>query len=127
MQNDWAEDLPENCPPSAAYPPDNQVYYRLVSKFPPTEVDFFSQRKLFPNRSFKTNECRAMSVSVFSSFRKCSDILKFPVHKGKKIVQVTLTADSGVVRQTGRTEEHYSWWRRRNYLPKCKEIDSSDE
>jgi len=39
-ENEWAEDLPPNCPPQSAIAPKNETFYRLVKQFPPTKEDF---------------------------------------------------------------------------------------
>ena len=69
-ENEWAEDLPSKCPPKTAIIPQYQTFYRLVKQFPPTEEDFYSHRKLYPNKYFKTNECRVHSLSIFSSLKE---------------------------------------------------------
>lgn len=121
---EWAEELPPNCPPSKATPPNYDTFYRLIPRFPPEKQDFFSHRKLFPTRKFKTNECRARSVSIFSELEECAKIRKLPAHRKKIIIQLTLSPESGVVLQTGRNKKHYSWWMKKGYDPikNCKEV-----
>ncbi|OAD24065.1 hypothetical protein THIOM_000085, partial [Candidatus Thiomargarita nelsonii] len=110
-ENEWAEDLPPKCPPEAAYAPNYETFYRLVKQFPPSEEDFYSHRKLYPEKSFNTNECRAKSLSIFSCFNECAKLLKLPLHRHKKIVQFILPPESGVILQTGNNPAHYSWWK----------------
>jgi hypothetical protein len=84
--NKWAEELPPNCPPAKATAPNYETFYRLVARFPPEEKDFFSHRKLFPKKKFKTNECRVRSVSIFSEVAQCAKIRKLQAHRNKKVV-----------------------------------------
>lgn len=122
---EWFEELPISCPPENAHPPDTGKFYRLVEQYPPTERDFFSYRKLFPNKSFNTSECRARSLSIFNEFLECVNLLKLPAHKSKKVVQLKLTSESGAILQTGRVISHFSWWRSKTYnpVPNCEEAD----
>jgi len=123
-ENKWAEDLPPNCPPETAIIPKNEIFYRLVKQFPPTEEDFYSHRKLYPEKRFKTNKCRVSSLSIFSDLSECAKLLQLPLHKNKKIVQLKLPPESGVILQTGNNSSHYSWWKTAAYNPisDCKEV-----
>ena len=67
-QNHWAESLPDGCPPENAFAPQNDMFYRLVDTVPPEDKDFWSHRKLFPNRKFNISECLACSCSMPTSF-----------------------------------------------------------
>ncbi|TGO03691.1 hypothetical protein PN36_02300 [Candidatus Thiomargarita nelsonii] len=128
-KNEWAENLPIDCPPKAAINPKYERFYRLVKQFPPTEEDFSSQRKLYPEKRFNTNECRARSLSIFSCFEECVKLLKLPLHRPKKIVQLKLPPKSGVILQTGNNPTHYSWWKKAKYnpIPDCLEVKPCDE
>lgn len=123
-ENEWTEDLPSNCPPDAAITPKYEIFYRLVKQFPPTEDDFYSHRKLYPKKPFNTNECRIRSLSIFNNLDECVRLLKLPLHKHKKIVQLILPPESGVILQTGNNLTHYSWWKKATYnpIPDCEEI-----
>lgn len=122
---EWFENLPQDCPPKQAYHPDNDPFYRLVETFPPGDKDFFSQRKLCPTKFFSAGEFIARAISVFVSLQCCVKILKLPKFKNKqlKIVSIILCPESGVILKT-RGEDHYSWWRAKNYypIPGCQEV-----
>jgi hypothetical protein len=122
---EWAEELPSNCPPDEAFPPNYDIFYRLVEGFPPKEEDFFSHRKLYPKKKFPVNECQARSVSLFNRLDECAKIQKLPAHKNKKIVKLTLPPESGVVLQTGQNRAHYSWWLSKQYdpIPACEIVN----
>jgi len=124
---EWFEELPEDCPPNNAIVPPYEWFFRVAEQYPPLETDFYSHRKLYPRMKFKTNECRARSVSIYNNLMECAQLLKLPLHKDKKIVQLKLTPESGVILQTGRNRTHYSWWRSNDFdpIPECKEVDLS--
>ena len=105
---DFFEKLPQNCPPAKAKMPNNEICYRLVKGFPPSIEDFYSQRKLYPNRNFNVNECIARAVSLQRTSWACEQIKKFPIHKNKIVVKITLDESSGMILKTSRS--HYSWW-----------------
>lgn len=110
----WAEPLPVGCPPPDATSPNKEEYFRLVGTIPPHERDFHSQRMLSPNQSFRTNECRARSVSLFLSHADCLMKRKLPTLKHKRIVSIALPPESGVVLKTGQAS-HCSWWRAKHF------------
>ena len=114
---DWAEELPSDCPPDSAVPPQGEPYYRLAMSHPPTMEDFLSYRQLFPGRRFRTTECRARSCSVFSDIDSCAALSKLPAHRRKVVISVNLGPESGVVESTGRDRSHYSWWRSDGFDP----------
>lgn len=111
---EWAEPLPAECPPSDATSPNNEEYFRLVETIPPSESDFHSQRMLYPNKQFRTSECRARSLSLFLSHTECLMKTKLPNLKHKRIVSIALPPKSGVVLKTG-PASHYSWWRAKHF------------
>ncbi len=114
---DWAEPLPPGCPPEDCVPPQNANFYRLVKSIPPSEQDFWSYRKLHPNRNISVGECELRSCSVWSELGHCRDVLKLPMHRTKMVVELTLFPESGLVKQTGSKRSHYSWWRARVFDP----------
>lgn len=119
----WAEPLPPGCPPNDAVRPSATCFYRFVAAFPPSERDFHSQRMLCPSRSFGQGECIASAVSLVDSLAGCGLVKKLPLYKNKRIVvMIVLPPESGLVKQTGTNQWHYSWWRRRGFdpIPRCK-------
>jgi hypothetical protein len=119
----WAEELPPQCPPSDAVPPHHEAYYRYVDAIPLTDGAFHSQRKLFPMKAFNVEECIARSVSIFSNPEKIKNWGKLPNFKGKTLVEIVLTPDSGVILRTGTRADHFSWWRVNGFYPgSCKVV-----
>ena len=126
---DWVENLPKNCPPEDVLNPDNQVFFRLTDDFPPSESDFYTVRKLDPDRIVRVSDCQALSLSLYdsvdgcklarSTFRKLAD---------KLIVQITLPSEGGRVKKTdGLSEGHYSWWLLKTFDPDniCELVDET--
>ena len=113
----WAEELPSQCPPAEATPPENTTYFRYVESIPPCEIDFHSQRKLLPLNQFNIDECTARAVSVFSSTEKLKSLEKLPTFKGKKLIEIVLPPESGVVIRSGNRPHHHSWWRVKDFIP----------
>ena len=119
----WDEPLPTGCPPQDAIAPTGNAYFRLVDSVPPTDRDFWSQRRLFPEKAFRVDECTARACSLISDIDRCVGLLKLPTQKNRKVVAFTLRADSGLIKDTGKWY-HYSWWRAKGFdpLPFCTEI-----
>lgn len=108
--NKWFEKLPDLCPPSTAFSPEGHIFYRFCKKNPPVDDDFFSHRKLNPERNYVVSECQAMSVSLFETFEKMKEKQKLPHFRKKHIIKISLSADDGLVAKTG-SDGHFSWWR----------------
>ncbi len=123
----WIEDpLPPDCPPNDAIESDNGIYYRLVDTFPPTLEDFYSQKKKYPNKNFYVNfsECIQKSCSIFSTYKSCDSVRKaFKSHRNQKIVKIVLSSSCGLIKRTGNTPNHYSWWIKTDFdpIPFCQE------
>lgn len=115
--NAWFEQLPERCPDSDARHPEGEVYYRLVESELIRCEDFWSHKKRWPHRAFGASECTSRAVSVFRNLASCEHLLLLPVHSRKKIAQVRLPSEAGVVKRTFNTSGHYSWWRSSAFDP----------
>jgi hypothetical protein len=115
---EWAEDLPAGCPPEDAFAPSGGVFYRAVFTFPPTERDFYSQRKLRPDRQCG-NECEARALSMFSTLDGCRRLKKLYFFKNHLIVSFTLGTQSGLIRESPSQigEAHCDWWLAAQFNP----------
>jgi hypothetical protein len=116
---EWDEPLPAQCPPADAAPPADLVLYRLVESNPPSDKDYWSQRKLKPDQKFSNkDECTIKAVSLFDCSNSCSSIRLLPTHKNKSemVLQITLQPESGVVKKS-LSNHHVSWWRAKGYFP----------
>lgn len=113
----WAEQLPKQCPPELAAPPNNGKFYRFISELPLKEIDFYSHRKLKPLVVFKVDECTALAVSLYNNIDAAKKMLKLPSLRGKKVLEISLPDESGVILQTGNDKNHISWWRAAGFMP----------
>ena len=122
---EWSEDLPPECHPDDAHQPDNVSLYRLVGNIPPQHEDFWSQRRLFPQKRFNVSECVVKACSLIATVEHCSALTKLPAQQGKKVIKIVLPPHSGLIKQTGRNEHHFSWWWAKNFdpIPACTEVD----
>jgi hypothetical protein len=109
----WFEELPDQCPPSEAIEPDNEVFCRAIEGDSAESSDFLSQREICGNdKVFEgVSECIARSVSLSQNIQ---GILKLPRFKGKKFVEIELKKEDGLILQTFK-KSHYSWWRSQNF------------
>jgi len=106
----WFEELPPNCPPDEAFPPEI-TFFRLGS-IPPDDSDFWSHRQRFPHKIFQVGECIARSLSVFDDLEAVRRLKRLlPSMRSRPIFQVELTKKDGLVQQTGNDLHHFSWWR----------------
>lgn len=74
------ETLPEQCHPTDAKQCEG-YYYRIANGNPATTEDFFSQRKMQPDKVFKglgIDECVTRAVSLFSEREEAEKRLKLP-------------------------------------------------
>lgn len=115
--NTWFETLPEQCPEKDAIQPNGSTFFRVVETENIKCKDFWSHRKIWPHKVFKTPECRARSVSIFQEATQCQRILLLPNNKEKKIAAITLPNSSGLIKKTGKEPGHYSWWRSNEFDP----------
>lgn len=113
---EWFEQLPDMCPPKDAEYPFNRTFYRITKSAPPVNSDFFSQRMVFPQKSFNASECIAKAVSLFNNKEEAIRLAKMPTFKGgNTIAEVKLKNNDGVIKKTGKNDSHYSWWRSKNF------------
>ncbi len=122
---EWAEDLPEGCPPEDAISPDSGLFFRAVQTFPPTENDFYSPRKLQPNRQFR-DECAARALSVCDTIEGCKQLKKHSFFRNHLIASVVLDKECGLIKwhPSALGKSHYEWWLNTEFnpIPKCVEV-----
>ncbi|MCQ2250385.1 MAG: hypothetical protein MJZ66_04675 [Bacteroidales bacterium] len=111
---EWFENLPLQCPPSDAVACDGN-FYRIANGNPAESEDFFSQRKMNPNKEFKgVDECIARAISVFLDKSDAERIMKLPKFKNATLALVFLFPKDGVIKKTFKNS-HYSWWRSNDF------------
>lgn len=109
---EWFEILPPSCPPADAMDCKG-IYYRIANGNPAQSEDFFSHRKLQPDKVFKgegIDECIVCSLSVFSDKEEAQKKLKLPKFRKAVIVEISLEGKDGKMKKTF-GPAHYSWWR----------------
>ena len=114
---DWAETLPNRCPPEDAISPSGEYFYRISKGNPVEDSDFFSQKKLAPDKKFTgegIDECIIRAVSVYSNIEDAKRTLKLPKFKGGCIAKIVLNGDDGLIKKTFK-KSHYSWWRTQSF------------
>ena len=108
----WFEELPEQCPPEDANE-CNGTYYRIANGNPATSADFFSQKRLQPDKIFTgegIDDCIVKSISLFSDRKEIEKRLKLPKFRKGVIAEVKLEPKDGMIKKTFGAA-HYSWWR----------------
>lgn len=112
---EWAEELPEDCPPSDAHIPEDKEFYRFADNYPVKESDFLSYYAIHGNKPSDVTICRSRSLSIRDSFEDCLKARLLPNLKKMKIIKILLTQESGLILQTGENPHHFSWWRCRDF------------
>jgi len=113
--NNWADEMPENCPPEDVCIADNDVFYRFTKKADVIESrDWMNYRTLYPKRRWTKEEIiLASGLSLtdnadrFLQERKLPGVKKRP---WKGIAKISLIPEDGVILQT-MSEHHFTWWR----------------
>lgn len=108
----WYEELPPQCPPIDASP-CNGRFYRIAKGNPASDGDFYSQRKLQPDKVFighGIDECIARAISLFADENDAVKRLKLPKFRKANIAEVILQPKDGVMKKTF-SDSHFSWWR----------------
>lgn len=116
MVHQWFEELPPSCPPSDSVECDG-TYYRVSHGNPAESNDFFSQKRLAPNKEFKgegIDDCIVRAVSVFSLLEDARRLLKLPKFRNAVVAMVRLDPQDGKMKKTFK-KSHYSWWRSKSF------------
>ncbi|OAV72502.1 hypothetical protein Barb6_01067 [Bacteroidales bacterium Barb6] len=113
---EWFEALPEQCPPENAFEPNNELFYRIVRSENIEFSDFISQREADNTKVFTgISECTARTLSVFNNLDATKKLLKLPKFRNKKIAEIILSKEDGLLLKTFTNPYHYSWWRAKSY------------
>ena len=112
----WADEMPENCPPKDVCTADGDIFYRFTKErnvINPS--DWQNYRTLFPNRRWTKEEIiLAAGLSLSDTpdrilkERKLPGVKKLP---WKGLAKISLIPEDGVVLQTMKDVHHYTWWR----------------
>lgn len=125
---DWVENLPPQCPPSDAEPPEG-VYYRAVSE-DCSENDFVPYARLYPNRKYTgVMACISRALSIYTTIGECVEATKLPSLQKlgqTHIAKVTLTENDGLILKGSNKSSHYSWWRTHDFqINNSVELDNA--
>lgn len=123
-QIEWANTLPENCPPEHILIPEEEEFYRLIlNKDHIVEEDWKTYSELFPDKKYPP---QLMSLASGLSLTKNGDfkeLKKLPIAKRHKgIAKIKLNPTDGVLQKTGNDNNHYTWWRTTSFDPDTAEI-----
>lgn len=125
---EWANNLPEDCPPDIILVPDNQEMYRLtISADQVTEEDFKPYLELYPDKQYSgINKVLASGLSVLASCEP-KTLNKLPIRKKLKgVAKLTLNPDDGVLAKSG-GDNHYTWWRTKSFDINSAEIVKNED
>lgn len=120
-QIEWANDLPENCPPENILVPEEEEFYRLLlNEDQIVDEDWKSQKELHPQSTYEgENYINAHGLSVLKTVN--NNIFKLPRYKRfKGLAKVILNPTDGVLKKTY-GDQHYTWWRTTSF-----DIDSAE-
>ncbi|HVV77155.1 MAG TPA: hypothetical protein VHC43_14075 [Mycobacteriales bacterium] len=113
----WPDSFPEGCPPGDAVEAVGQMY-RLVDSSPPSSSDFASHAEQLAAGTIKkrrwADDCAAAGVSVYSDVTAVETVRLSAGPLRKKMVAIGDLSGSGVMKQTGATPSHHTWWRPAN-------------
>lgn len=111
-QIEWADPLPENCPPEDILIPEEEEFHRLLfNEDKIVEDDWKPYTQLHPDQSYigekliLANGLSLIKDVNFSRLKKLSNMKRF-----KGIALIKLNPTDGVLKKTG-GKDHYTWWR----------------
>lgn len=129
-QIEWANTLPENCPPEDILVPENEDFYRLIlNKDKIVADDWKPYVELYPEKKFVGKafiNANGLSISKNSDF---NELTKLPNMKNqfKGLAKVTLNPTDGVLKKTGSDDNHFTWWRTTSFDENSAEIVNNEE
>ena len=97
--------MPPSCPPFDSVE-CNDPYFRVSYGNPAESEDFFSQKRLAPNKFFKgegIDDCIVRAVSVFFLLEDAKRLLILPKFKHANIAEVSLRTMDGKLRRHSKT------------------------
>lgn len=108
---EWADSLPENCPPQDVLVPEEEQFYRLLlNEDIVVDEDWKSYAELYPGKFLGDQLIMASGLSIFNT-SDLSNLKKFPsMRRFKGVARIKLNPIDGVLKKTGRSN-HYTWWR----------------
>ena len=125
---EWANELPEGCPPENILIPSDQEMYRLTLEADKvTEADFIPYLEKYKERKYSAPlKIMAAGLSLFSSYDPALTQKIPTLKKFKGVAKLLLNPQDGVLAKTG-GENHYTWWRSTSFDINSAEIIKKDE
>ena len=108
---EWADSLPENCPPQDVLVPEEEQFYRLLlNEDIIVDEDWKSYAELYPGKKYSGDQLiLASGLSIFNT-SDLSNLKKLPsMRRFKGVARIKLYPTDGVLKKTGRAN-HYTWW-----------------
>lgn len=129
-QIEWANNLPENCPPENILVPENEVFYRLL--FNKNEIvgdDWKPYIDLYPDKKYIGNTLVMANGLSISKIDNYNELTKLPALKKryKGLAKITLNPEDGVLKKTGYDDKHYTWWRTTSFDENSAEIVNNEK
>lgn len=126
-QIEWANNLPDNCPPENILVPEEEEFYRLlINEDVITQDDWKSQKELHPNSPYKGEDLiNAHGLSILKEADH--NIFKLPRYKRfKGLAKIILNPSDGVLKKTY-GDKHYTWWRTTLFDENSAEIINNEK
>ena len=125
---EWANELPEGCPPENILIPSDQEMYRLTLEADKvTEADFIPYLEQYKEKKYSAPlKIMAAGLSLFSSYDPALTQKIPALKKYKGVAKLLLNPQDGVLAKTG-GENHYTWWRSTSFDINSAEIIKKDE
>lgn len=128
-QIEWANALPENCPPENILVPYDEEFYRVIKNEDRiVEDDWKTYIELFPEKKFSSSQillANGLSITKSGDLKKLKKLPSLRNHKG--LAKLRLKPTDGVLQKTGKDDNHYTWWRTTSFDPQSAEIVKNDE
>lgn len=114
----WADELPDNCPPEEVYTASDETFYRMTfNEDRVVPEDWVNYLQLHPERNFTAEQrIYAAGLSLMDSEDAALNKMKLPGIKRlgfKGLAKISLIPEDGVILQTTNENSHYTWWRTR--------------
>lgn len=111
----WADSLPDNCPPEDVKISEGDLFFRFTKNEDSIiDDDWKSYLLLYPEREYYgENLVNAAGLSMLDDLDDAKNQLRLPYIKKqfKGLAQISIIPEDGVVKHTGDKIHHYTWWR----------------
>lgn len=111
----WADELPENCPPEEVCISQGCTFYRYIANDSEIEErDWLNHIKRYPKIHFEgEKKIMAAGLSLQDDIDNARNNLLLPLIRKnyKGLASINLLPVDGVLKQTTNDVHHYTWWR----------------